>query len=82
MHVTKRAFIFFIFNCEVAIDCSASPSFFFKSQAFSLFPFTHTESHALKLSEVDKYLRDVPFLLSRAGMLQSHNNMEMESSGE
>lgn len=54
VHVPKNAFIFFIFNYGVLIDSSASPSFFFKSQVFYLFAFVHTETCALKLSEVDK----------------------------
>lgn len=50
----QKMLYFFIFNYEVVIDCSASPSFSFKSQVFCLFAFTHTGTCALKLSEVDK----------------------------
>lgn len=54
VHIRKNAFIFFSFHYEVVIDCSSSPSFFFKSQVFYLLAFTHAETCALKLSEVNK----------------------------
>lgn len=72
----KKAFVFFIFSHEVVIICFVSPSFLCNSQVFCLFAFTHAETCALKLS--GKHPCDVPFPLSCAGMLQSHNNMEME----
>lgn len=75
----QKCFYFFIFNYEVVIDCPAFPSFFFKFQVFCLFAFTHTETCALKLKKSTKYLCDVSLPLGYAGMLQSHNNKEMES---